>query len=326
MGDGPAVACKGVIRKLPAVGATMAEERVRATDRLSASAAVSAFVACFAIVASPSFFASLFLVATESSWQPLFETGSAPARSVQSEAAHELLAAYPARRTQPAGPSLAVGAPAVQISAPMPLSLEEVAADRMEPVAIMAAGKVETVEPAEPLGPERDLRQPEHVREVQARLMLLGHLSVQPTGFWGRLSREALRAFREAHQLGTAEVWDAATEKALFTAHVVMPESFAGIWAADPSACSGPTDRKAFLPTVIDDQGAFAGQTSCAFKSRKPVSGAWQIVAECASERARWTANVRLAVSGNRLIWSSERGSQTYVRCTRRAMLADASR
>jgi hypothetical protein len=146
----------------------MAEERMRATDRLSASAAVSAFVACFAIVASPSFFASLFLVATESSWQPLFETGSAPERWVQSEPAHELLAAHPARRIQPIGPSLPVGAPAVQISAPVPLSLETVAADRIEPVAIMAVGKVET-EPTERPGPERDLRQPEHVREVLTR-------------------------------------------------------------------------------------------------------------------------------------------------------------
>jgi len=308
----------------------MAEERTRATDRLSAPAAVCAFGACFAIVASPSFFAGLFLVATESSWQPLSDVGSAPALSMQSsEAAHEVLAADPARRTEPPAarpvdPSLEVDAPAVQISAPVPL--EAVAADRIEPIAIAAVAKVEAAEPTEPPGPERDLRKPEHVREVQERLVQLGHLSVQPTGFWGRISREALRAFRQAHQLGAEVVWDASTEKALFTAQVAMPESFAGIWAADPSACSGPTDRKAFLPTVIDHQGAFAGQTSCGFKSRKPISGAWHIVAECASERARWTAHVRLAVSGNRLTWSSERGSQTYVRCTRRAILADASR
>jgi hypothetical protein len=307
----------------------MAEERIRATDRLSAPAALSAFVACFAIVASPSLFASLFLVATETSWPPLPEKGPASARSVQSsESAHEsvyLRQGIEPTAVQPVGPSLAVGAPAVQISAPVPRP-EALAADRTEPFAIVEVGKVETAEPTEPPGPERDLREPEHVREVQERLVLLGHLSVRPTGFWGRHSQEALRAFRESHQLGTEVVWDAATEKALFSAQVVMPESFAGIWAADPSACSGPTDRKAFLPTVIDDLGAFAGQTSCAFKSRKPVSGAWQIVAECASERARWTAHVRLAVSGNRLTWSSERGSQTYVRCTRRAMLADASR
>jgi hypothetical protein len=32
---------------------------------------------------------------------------------------------------------------------------------------------------------------------------------------------------------------------------------------------------------VIDDEGAFAGETSCAFKSRKQVAGAWEIVAAC---------------------------------------------
>src|SRR4051794_22408251 len=223
----------------------MAEKRIRATDRLSATGAVSAFVACFAVVASPSFFASLLLVATESSWQPLSETKSAPARSMQSEPVHDPLAAYPARHieptsAQPVGPSLAVGAPAVQISAPVSLSLEAGTTDRIEPFTIATVGKVETAEPTEPPGPERDLRQPEHVREVQERLVLLGHLSVQPTGVWGRLSREALRAFRAAHQLGTEVVWDAATEKALFTAQVVVPDSFAGIWAADSSACSGP--------------------------------------------------------------------------------------
>ena len=104
----------------------MAEERIRATDRLSAPAAVCAFGACFAIVASPSFFAGLFLAATESSWQKLSDVGSAPALSMQSsEAAHEVLAADPARRTEPPAarpvdPSLEV-APAVQISAPVPL-------------------------------------------------------------------------------------------------------------------------------------------------------------------------------------------------------------
>ena len=130
----------------------MAEERTRATDRLSAPAAVCAFGACFAIVASPSFFAGLFLVATESSWQPLSDVGSAPALSMQSsEAAHEVLAADPARRTEPPAarpvdPSLEVDAPAVQISAPVPL--EAVAADRIEPIAIAAVAKVEAAEPS----------------------------------------------------------------------------------------------------------------------------------------------------------------------------------
>jgi hypothetical protein len=77
---------------------------------------------------------------------------------------------------------------------------------------------------------------------------------------------------------------------------------------------------------VIDDEGAFAGETSCAFKSRKQVAGAWEIVAACANPRNRWTAHIRLAVAGYRLTWSSQRGSQTYVRCARGPMMAEASR
>src|SRR3954453_21024865 len=111
----------------------MAEKRIRATDRLSTTGAVSAFVACFAIVASPSFFASLLLFAAERSWQPLSETKSTPPR-LQSEPVHELPAAYPARiieqtSGQPVGRSLAVDAPG-ESSAPVSLPLEAGATDR----------------------------------------------------------------------------------------------------------------------------------------------------------------------------------------------------
>src|SRR4051794_19639447 len=186
----------------------MAEKRIRATDRLSATGAVSAFVACFAVVASPSFFASLLLVATESSWQPLSETKSAPARSMQSEPVHDLLAAYPARHieptsAQPVGPLLAVGAPAVQISAPVSLSLEAGATDRIEPFTMATVGKVERRSRLDP----RDLsgicdNLSTFVRFRRGLCCWVIFRSSQPA-FWGRLSREALRAFRAAHQLGT---------------------------------------------------------------------------------------------------------------------------
>ena len=39
------------------------------------------------------------------------------------------------------------------------------------------------------------------------------------------------------------------------------------------------------------------------------------MVAACSRGRARWTSNVRLSVSGDRLQWSSGRGTQNYVRC-----------
>ena len=178
----------------------------------------------------------------------------------------------------------------------------------------------------EPAAPERDLRQIRHVRVIQERLVQLGYLSVPPTGMWGTLSRQALKAFKEAHQLDSHADWNPATERSLFSAGTVPAASFVGIWGADASACSTRLNRKGLLPAVIDGEGAFAGETSCAFKSRKQVAGAWELVAACASPRNRWTAHIRLAVAGNRLTWSSQRGSQTYVRCARGPMMAEASR
>jgi hypothetical protein len=40
--------------------------------------------------------------------------------------------------------------------------------------------------------------------------------------------------------------------------------------------------------------------------------------------RDRWTANVRLAVAGAQLVWTSERGAQTYTRCQPKTGVAGA--
>jgi hypothetical protein len=173
--------------------------------------------------------------------------------------------------------------------------------------------------------PKRNLLDRAHAQEVQQRLFQLGYLSVSATGVWGPLSRQALRSFKADHDLGADERWDAATERTLFSDSAESAESFVGIWGADASACSPRLNRDGLLPAVIDGDGAWAGETFCAFQSKKQTADGWNVVASCTNVHDRWIANVRLVVNGNRLTWTSPRGSQSYVRCKRGSGVARAS-
>jgi hypothetical protein len=90
----------------------------------------------------------------------------------------------------------------------------------------------------------------------------------------------------------------------------------AGIWAPDASACSLRDLRDGLLPTIIDTEGARAGDTFCTFKNRTSIETGWRVVASCADARQHWTAVVRLTVKDEHLVWASSRGRQVYTRCT----------
>jgi hypothetical protein len=166
--------------------------------------------------------------------------------------------------------------------------------------------------------PNRNLFDGGHVKEVQQRLIQLGYLSVPATGVWGPLSRKALRAFKSDHDLAADENWDEPTERILFNAEVEQAEAFVGIWGIDASACSPRLNRKGFLPAVIDGEGAWAGDTFCAFERKKRTASGWEVVASCSNAHDRWSANVRLIINGDQLTWTSERGSVSYLRCQAR--------
>ena len=163
--------------------------------------------------------------------------------------------------------------------------------------------------------PKRNLFNRGHVKEVQQRLIQLGYLSVSATGMWGPLSRKALRAFKSDHDLAADEKWDEATERRLFSRDVEQAEAFVGIWGIEASACSPRLNRKGFLPAVIDGDGAWAGETLCAFVRKNRTAGGWDVVANCSNAHDRWSANVRLIINGDQLTWTSERGSVSYLRC-----------
>ena len=89
-----------------------------------------------------------------------------------------------------------------------------------------------------------------------------------------------------------------------------------GIWAPDAGTCSARNFRERVLPAVINTDGAWAGETFCLFKNKTQTETGWRVVAVCSNPRESWTANVRLTVDGNRLTWTSKRGTQSYSRCS----------
>ena len=168
------------------------------------------------------------------------------------------------------------------------------------------------------------LLEPERVKEIQQKLIRLGYLSANATGLWGPLSRRALKAFKSDHDLPPDEIWDEASERTLFSDDPASLEPFIGVWGVDGSACSARLNRNGSLPAVIDSEGAWAGETFCAFRGKKRTRHGWDLVASCSNARDRWTANVRLAVAGAQLVWTSERGAQTYMRCQPKTGVARA--
>jgi hypothetical protein len=93
------------------------------------------------------------------------------------------------------------------------------------------------------------------------------------------------------------------------------PPAIVGVWAPEKGSCSARNARQGVLPAIISEGGARAGDTSCVFKEQKRTEGDWRILANCTNGHERWTSNVRLTVKGDRLIWTSNRGTQAYTRC-----------
>src|SRR5262249_37163215 len=166
-----------------------------------------------------------------------------------------------------------------------------------------------------------DLNDTENAKRVQQRLIALGFLFGAADGIWGQDSRRALREFRAANGIGEGDTWDEATEERLLRASNAKPGhrsdiSFTGGWGNDLAECRDS-------PVKITARQAEAFGTACEFHStQRESSNVWRLRAECASKNESWNAKIRFTVSASKLIWSSERGTTTYVRCP----MASASR
>jgi hypothetical protein len=102
--------------------------------------------------------------------------------------------------------------------------------------------------------------------------------------------------------------------------------AFVGIWGSNASACSPNSQSLGNPPAMISENGATAGEISCAFERMRFDGSRWQAVAKCSNGRERWTSTVRLTVKNDRLTWTSQRGSETYQRCERAMTLTTAQR
>src|SRR5215217_2126625 len=259
-------------------------------------ATMAAFATCFAIVASPAHWLKRpspeLLTSSSTNWTRISDWPN-----TSELAAHEIESKDPAKRVVAAEETNRVG-------------------EEREGTPIRASYRseipteIESRDSSPHFQPRtRDLAVLSDAEEIQQRLATLGYFFGPPTAPWGERSRAALMAFRRISGLGSNGLWDEATEAALFSSKARKSTSFVGTWAEDENACLT-------VPAVIRREGARAGDTFCAFGTAKLIAGVWNITATCSDPRRRWTVNARLAVSGDRLTWTSPKGTQTYTRCT----------
>lgn len=97
--------------------------------------------------------------------------------------------------------------------------------------------------------------------------------------------------------------------------HDAASAAMLGVWAPDGSTCALRDFRQGLLPTIINADGAWAGNTFCTFTNRKQTDSGWRVVAHCSNAEQQWTTKVDFTIKGDRLIWASKRGTQIYTRC-----------
>jgi hypothetical protein len=168
---------------------------------------------------------------------------------------------------------------------------------------------------------ERDLVNRFDVISIQTKLRELGYYPGESDGVWGPGARRALRDFKIMNGLSENEQWDRETEDRLWSGRGVPAAStFMGIWARDAAECRNRTGEDERIK--IDSRGAESAGTKCDFRSvNQEGGGRWQVRALCSAGRDLWTANISLKLTGSNLRWSSERGTETYLRCGRPASM-----
>lgn len=148
---------------------------------------------------------------------------------------------------------------------------------------------------------------------VQARLADLGYFAGSRSGVWGPISRRALRDFKTMNGLGEDDRWDKETEQRLSSKQVVPAgETFIGSWAEEIDQCRNGARL------VISSRAAKVIGGECDFRSvRREAATQWQAQAVCTDGGSSWNANITLKLVAPKLTWSSERGTETYVRCVK---------
>lgn len=90
--------------------------------------------------------------------------------------------------------------------------------------------------------------------------------------------------------------------------------TFVGSWTDDIGRCR--TDKK--TPLVISPRAARTAYGECDFGSVvREAANRWRVAAICTADGQFWRAHIALKLVEASLTWSSERGTETYVRCKR---------
>ena len=164
----------------------------------------------------------------------------------------------------------------------------------------------------------RDPLQRDDAVQVQRRLIELGYLSGNANGKWGPRSKRALLEYKENSGLDKNDLWDAATERSLFSdgaTRAVGTLPFVGGWSLKLGECGKPGQPS---PVRITAKRAETSGGACEFNSIRPDGGgAWLIEAKCSAKDSSHVAHIRLAVDGNVLHWTSEQPEVLYYRCSR---------
>jgi hypothetical protein len=96
--------------------------------------------------------------------------------------------------------------------------------------------------------------------------------------------------------------------------NVHAKSTFMGSWTDTIDRCR--TDRQALL--VINSRAAKTVSGECAFGVvSRETANRWRVGAICTAGGTFWRANIIMRLREPNLIWSSERGTETYVRCRR---------
>ncbi len=150
---------------------------------------------------------------------------------------------------------------------------------------------------------------------IQKRLHDLGYYFSHADGVWGASSRSALRDFKTINGLQENDTWDKEAEEQLSSGQNIHPSNiFLGRWAVDFVQCRQLQDGSA--PITINSHRAETVDSACNFRSvKREGTNSWRIRALCSADGNSWNANIRLKLIGSKLSWSSERGTETYVRC-----------
>jgi Putative peptidoglycan binding domain len=168
-----------------------------------------------------------------------------------------------------------------------------------------------------PAETERDPLNRSDATSIQRRLRDLGYYFGDGNGVWGAGSRKALRDFKSRNGMQEDDRWDRETEERLWSRPAVRAaRTFIGGWVLEGDECG---HREGSAQLIINSRRAEAAGGKCDFRSiKQEAASKWRIRAICSATGQAWNANIDLAVIGPNLRWSSERGTETYVRCLKR--------